>query len=95
MQLCGHELERRRLALDDDRHQLVRRLGAPLAIEAQHVWRLLDRPEDRSRQDDRAHGVQAKLELRDDPEVPPPPRKPQKSIGVLGLACRDELAHQP
>ena len=92
MELPRDEGKRRRPALDDDRHQLVRRLGAPLAVEAQEVRRLLDRPEDRPGEHGRAHGVKAKLELGDDPEVAAAAAQAPEEVGVLGLARRDELA---
>ena len=84
--------KRRGLALDDERHQFVRRLGAPLAVEAQEIWRLLDRPEDRPCEDGRAHRVKAKLELGDDPEVSAAAAQAPEEVGVLGLARLDELA---
>ena len=37
VELVGHERERGRLAVDDDRHQLVGRICEPLAVETQNL----------------------------------------------------------
>jgi hypothetical protein len=56
--------------VDHDRHQLVGRVRNPVAVEAEHIGRILHRPEDRPGEHDRPHGMQAELELGDDAEVP-------------------------
>src|SRR5919109_663068 len=48
VQLLGDERERRCLAVDQDRHQVVRRVGDPVAGEAQKLPRGRHRPEKRA-----------------------------------------------
>ena len=91
MELRRHEGKRRCLPLDDDRHQLVRSVGAPIAIEAQERGGIVHRPEDRSGEHDRAHRVKPKLELGDDPEVAAPAAQAPEEVRVLGLARLHEL----
>ena len=86
------ERQRRRLAMDDDRHQLVRRLRDPVAIEAQHLPGLLHRPEDRPGQHLRPQRHAAELELGDDPEVAPAPAHAPEEVRVLLRARLDELS---
>ena len=61
--------QRRRRAQVDDRRQLVGRLGDEVAVEAQHLGRVLERVVDRAGQHGRADRVQPVLERRDDAEV--------------------------
>src|SRR5829696_10279983 len=86
MELGGHELGRRRPALAEDRHHLVRLLGAPIAIEAQQLGRLIHPPEDRSREHGRPYGMKAELELGDDSEVSPAAAHPVEEVRVLRFA---------
>jgi hypothetical protein len=87
-----HERNRRRLAVDHDRHQLVRRLRYPVAVEAQNLRRLAHRPEDRPCQHGRADRVEAELELGDDAEVAAAAAQAPEQVLILGLACPHELA---
>src|SRR5688500_3422823 len=92
VELVGHERQRRGLAVEDDRHKLVRRVRDPVAIEAQDLPGLLHRPEDGACQDVRPERHAAELELRDDPEVTAAPAQAPEEIGVLVGTRRDELA---
>ena len=92
VQLLRDERQRRRLAVDDDRHQLVRRLRDPVAVEAQDLPGLLHRPEQRPCQHLRAERHAAELELRDDPEVAAAPAHAPEEICVLVRARLDELS---
>ena len=69
VQLGRDDRQRRRLPVDDDRHQVIGRVRDPVPVEAQHVARLLHRPDDRPGQDLCAERNAVELELRDDPEV--------------------------
>ena len=72
VQLGREERERRCLAELQDRRQLVRGSGGDLSIAAKHLEPVLERVVDVSRQHRGADGVQAELELGDDPEVAAP-----------------------
>jgi hypothetical protein len=76
----------------DDRHQLVRRVRDPVAVETQHISRLLHRPEDRPGEHLRAERDAVELELRDDSEVAAPAAEAPEQVGVLVLARLEELA---
>ena len=76
----------------DDRHQLVRRVGDPLAIEAEHVPGLLHRPKHRPGQHLRPERHAPELELRDDPEVAAAAAHAPEEICVLVRARLHELA---
>ena len=78
--------------MDDDRRQLIGHIGDPVAVEAKDPWRILHRPEDGTGEHDRPEGVQAELELGDDPEVASAPTYAPEQVGVLGLAGPDEFA---
>jgi hypothetical protein len=92
VELGREEGKRQQPPLHHDRHQLVRRLGDPVAIEAQDLRRLVDRPDDRSREDDRAQRIEAELELGDDAEVATAAAHPPEQVGVLGRTRLHELA---
>jgi hypothetical protein len=92
VQLHGHEVDRRRPTLHQDRRQLVGRLGDPLPIEAQQSRRLLGQPVDRPCKDQRADAMKTKLELGDDSEVAPAAAQTPEELRVLCLARLDQLA---
>src|SRR2546430_5265911 len=87
----GDEGQRRRLPVDDDRHQLVRRVGERVAVEASHLGRVFHRPEDWPGHHLRPQGVEPELELGDDPEVAAAAANAPEEVGVLILARLDEL----
>src|SRR4029077_8395774 len=62
------------------------------AVETQNVSRLLHRPEDRPGEHLCAEWDAVELELRDDSEVAASAAEAPEQIGVLVLACLDELA---
>ena len=84
--------ERRRQPLDHDRRQVVRALGDPVAVEAEHPLGLLDRPEHRAPHDLRTQLDQPELERRHHAEVAAAtPQRPEQ-VGVLVVAGVDEIA---
>ena len=91
MQLGGEHGQGRRLAVHDDRGELVGHVGDPVAVEAQHLRRLLHRPDDRSGEDLGTDGVELELELGDDAEVPPGPADAPEQVAVLLGAGLDQL----
>jgi hypothetical protein len=76
----------------DHRRQLVGHIGDPVAVEAQHLRRLLHRPDDRPGEDLRADRVELELELGDDAEVPPGSADAPEQVAVLVGAGGDQLA---
>ncbi len=82
----------RRPALHGDRHELVRAVRDPVAVEAQHLRCVLHRPEDRPRHDVGTHGTQPELEVGDDAEVPATASHTPEQVGVLVLAGLHELS---
>ena len=92
MQLVRDERQGGRLAVNDDRHQLVRRVRDPVAVEAQHFRRVPHRPHDRARQHGRAEGHEVELELGDDPEVAAAATEAPEEVRVLVGGRLHELA---
>ena len=78
--------------MDHDGHQLVGCVGDPVAVEAEHLRRLLDGPEDGPRDDGRADLAEVEVERGDDAEVAAAAAHAPEEIGVLGLARDDPLA---
>jgi hypothetical protein len=77
--------------MDDDRRELVRDVGDPLAVEAKDLGRFHHRPRDGSRIHLRPDGIEAKLEFGDDSEVSAGPSHTPEEVGVLVCARLDEL----
>ena len=92
LQVGGDERQGRRLAVHDDRCQLVGDVGDPLPIEAQDVRRVVHHPGDRSGQHDGPDRVEPELELGDDPEVAAGTTQAPEQVGVLVGAGLHELA---
>ena len=91
VQLRRDDRERRGHPVDDDRRELVRHVGDPIAIEAQDVRGLLHGPEDRPRHHHGPERVEAELEFGDDPEVAAAAPNTPEQLGVLLLAGLHEL----
>ena len=87
VQLLRDERQRRRLPVDDDRHQLVRRLGDPVAVEAQDVSGDCSIGQKTGPASTFGpSGTQSELELGDDPEVAAAAAEAPEEVGVLVLA---------
>jgi hypothetical protein len=91
VQFSGHERKWWRLPVDYDRHELIRCLRYPLAVETQDVRRIFHRPEDRSSEHGRTHRVEAELELGDNAEVAASSPHPPEEVRVLRRARLDEF----
>src|SRR5207247_3728107 len=63
----------------------------PVSVETEDLRRLFHRPENGSGKHGRTHRIQAELELGHDPEVASRSADPPEEVGVLGLACLDQL----
>ena len=68
---------------------LVWRVGDELAVEAQHIGRLVGRPEDHAAGHQRRQLVQAVLEARHDAEIAAAATQAPEQVGVLLLARPD------
>jgi len=71
-------------AVHDHRHQFVRCLSGPVAVETQYLRRSGPGPEDRPGHDNRTDSAQPELELGDDSEVAAAPADSPEQIRVLG-----------
>src|SRR6266487_6474802 len=91
MQLLWDDGKWRSPTVDNDRRQVVRHIGDPVPVEAQDLRRVLHWPEDRPGQHDRAEGVETKLELGNDPEIPSCPAHTPEEIGVRSEEHTSEL----
>src|SRR5829696_901152 len=91
VQLGRNERQRWRLTVNNDGHELVRRAGDPVAIEAKNLCRFLHRPEQRSCKHVGAQRHAAKLELGDDPEIATPAAHSPEQVSIVICARTDEV----
>ena len=91
MQLLGERVARGHRSVEEEPVELARGRGDEVAVDAQHLGALLDRPERRPG-DHRVDVVEAERELRDDAEVAAAAADRPVEVRVLVGARADALA---
>ena len=83
MHVRRQERQRRRRAHDDPHRQIIRSFRGEISIEAQHIFRGIERMDDQSSEHFRADRMEMKIKRRHDAEIPAAAANRPKQIGVI------------